>query len=70
MPKVELHNAYFFVCDECGKDSFGRLLPIGQDERDELADDFGIDAAAAGSWLMRPDVVRCQWCDATFTVED
>ena len=72
-PTVELHHAFFWICDECGADNFHRGIAAEAPNVDEYegmndiiaqAEDEGI----IGDWVMRPTEVTCAKCNATFDV--
>lgn len=75
-PAVELHEAFFWACDDCGRDNFARAVEI-EPESDLIADEDRVEAAVAmatagangGAFLMRPGEVKCSWCGAEFNVE-
>lgn len=69
--RVELHPALFFVCDECGRDSFIRApRPVLTDEeRVELAQDHGIDPWSPVEMFSQPTVVTCDHCGEEFGTE-
>lgn len=73
-PTVELHQAFFWICDECGADNFCRGIaaespfaddhPAMQAFRDQDTDTHEI----SGEWVMQPTEVTCAKCNATFAV--
>lgn len=68
MENIEIHQAYFFVCDKCGRDSFGRLLPVGSEERAELQDEYDVEPGFMDKLMMVPAVVSCQHCHERYSV--
>lgn len=58
---VELHPAYVFTCDECGRDVFLRSVIVegGYDAEED------VDII----WVVEPERVVCSWCEAEFEVE-
>lgn len=70
---VEVHHAYLWICDDCGRDNFCRneVAPAAvQDALNERArEQFGVDPEdlAGGSWTAPPDVVTCAHCGGVFT---
>ena len=67
---VELHQAFRWDCDECGRENFERaiIVDLGEDEaRDIFGDDY--DPEAEGYILMQPADVQCVYCGAEFHTE-
>lgn len=72
---VELHSAFFWICDECGADNFHRGIaaespfaddhPVMADIREEQAETDGL----SGDWIMQPTEVTCDKCGTAFEVE-
>lgn len=70
-PAVELHMAFFWLCDDCGAENYVRAVPVipsaisDPDEREalELASDH---PGQPGEWFTRPDRVGCAACGAEF----
>ena len=74
MKKVELHCAYEWTCDECGRSSFVRAITVEmtpEDIRDMIAE-YGGDGEEwqTGNWMTRPREVTCEHCGATFETEE
>jgi hypothetical protein len=73
MVKIELHPAYAWDCDACGRENFVRGL-VAEMSEEELADArerFGLESWEMGGFLRVPVVVVCQFCGADFeTVPD
>lgn len=46
MTPVELHDAFMFTCDECGRDTFIRAITISQEQIDGTGDAEIIDEIA------------------------
>lgn len=77
---VELHRAFFFTCDECGRDTFVRGIKLEPEselyseltEAVEAMPDF--DSDDDFEWMLAPEVVTCSFedCNQTFetSVED
>lgn len=66
MQKVELHTAFAWTCDNCGRDNFTRGIQpspesLEVDERELLSE---------GEWVMRPNMVVCTACSTHFHVEE
>lgn len=73
-PVVELHDAYVWDCDSCGRENFERAVVVAPESLDPetraaLADVAG-DDWITGDFTTRPDVVRCRACGAEFDAED
>ena len=71
LPRVEWHDAFFWVCEACGRDNYGRyeLLDLAaylrrKPERAELFADY--DPGPRACFLWAEDVVTCKHCDAQF----
>jgi|MGYP000857371317 hypothetical protein len=43
MKSVELHDAFFFSCEECGKDNFVRSISISPEELEDTEDQAILD---------------------------
>ncbi len=80
MAKVELHEAFFWVCDGCGADQFARDVvvdpqsdAIPENLKAEVAvmqsEAIGLGCEVGGAYIMRPNAVRCSECGAAFDVE-
>ncbi|WP_422932055.1 hypothetical protein [Singulisphaera sp. PoT] len=67
---VELHPAYAWSCDECGRDNYATAIvrQLGKDELDELIEQTGIEAIACGM-IGHPSRVRCVHCGCSFQTE-
>lgn len=72
---IELHPAYMWDCDECGRENFARAVypELSEDEVRELAYDMGViesadDDLPPGMILMAPNKVQCIFCNAKFDV--
>jgi hypothetical protein len=80
---TEIHQAYFWTCDDCGQDNFERAVRVdpesveGRDigefakqaisEAGDAAEALGI--VIDGDWLMAPSQVKCAHCGAEFQTE-
>ena len=64
---VELRSAYTFTCEECGRDTFGRLIAVemSQEDRENLVFKYG-ELAEQGDWEMWPEQVKCSHCGVEF----
>jgi hypothetical protein len=80
-PIVELHQAFHWICDACGRDNFERAitvdpasidaedLPIEDPDRAEAIRDW-INNAGEGDFVQAPEDVTCLHCGAEFATED
>jgi len=76
---IELHQAFFWDCPECGTENFERAmkmdLPI--DEKIKILKQMGyleswqdsLPDGMEGDLLSHPDRVRCKDCKKFFSVE-
>lgn len=80
MTTVELHAAFVWTCDDCGRDNFTRGVTVAPESIDpgDLPDARNADAEAIGEWLesggggdflMAPDAVTCGHCGSRFATE-
>jgi hypothetical protein len=73
MTTVELHMAFLWTCDDCGRDNFVRGVTVAPEaiDPDELPGDVAewLDAGGDGGWMSAPDRVTCEHCRATFDTE-
>lgn len=67
--EVEMHQAYLWTCDDCGRDQFERAIPVARDSLDE-EDKEAFDALLEGvdgvHALAAPQEVTCKDCGAKF----
>ena len=70
MKSVELHQAFSWICDGCGKRNFERAIESEMSPEDEMAEKekFGIDPGEEGMFLMAPRGVKCKHCDEEYEV--
>ena len=63
---VELHQAFLWTCEECGRDNFERAITHepGDDDEDEIPEGF------EGVWLTAPTEVTCKHCGEEFDIAD
>jgi hypothetical protein len=68
---IELHGAYVWDCDACGRENFTRgLAPcLSDDEAQELREEHGIEPHETGNWTLRPESVTCAHCGSEFEVD-
>lgn len=73
--KVELHVAYLWDCDACGRENFCReqfgLVHMTPEDYEGLPDDVEITDDMLGDLLFpgEPDTVTCAFCNAEFETE-
>lgn len=77
-PTVELHSAFFWTCDQCGKDNFERGITVAPETIDmndlpesvdpEMVKEW-FDGGGEGSFIMSPTDVQCRFCSEQFKVE-
>lgn len=70
--QVELRTAYTFDCPECGSENFVRAVvaELSQEEKQELAEDFGVEGIVTGDLVAIPTKVTCQHCNRSFATVD
>jgi len=68
--EIEVHPAIAFDCEQCGKETFVRLVVREYDTEtlEHMRDDHGIEPWEAGEWVELPDVVMCHHCGQVFDV--
>lgn len=81
LPKVEIHQAFVWTCDECGRDSFVRAIHtpdsvvvesmceqdgIEKYEAEAILEESGL----TGQWCMAPSVVKCPHCGCQYETEE
>lgn len=68
--KAELHNAYVWDCDECGKENFLRavIVEFSPEDEAEMKALHGVDEFQTGRWETSPDDVTCKHCGTVFDV--
>lgn len=71
LPKVELHQAFVWTCEDCGRDSFARAVHLTPEEVAMLGEDV-LDRAGgrSGDWCMAPWAVTCPHCGARYETEE
>lgn len=71
---VELHNAFVWDCDDCGRENFVRavIAELTKEDVDHMIAEYGGDREEweTGRWTTRPDEVSCEHCGAEFVVEE
>lgn len=75
LPVVEIHPAWVFTCEDCGRDTFVRSTvydakAVDLDEQFDPEDAEAIREHIAdgsdGQFLTAPDRVKCSHCGAAF----
>jgi rubredoxin len=77
---VELHQAFLWTCEECGRDNFERAITIAPEsiDPDDLPSVLGLEpeevkewmeSGGGGSWTTAPTHVCCPHCEARFRAE-
>lgn len=75
MPSVELHSAWVWDCDSCGRENLehGVTVEMTPEEAKAQAEAMGEPEAAEGmvrgEWMTQPVKVTCAHCAAEFDVE-
>ncbi len=72
--KAELHCAYEWTCDECGRNNFASAITVEMTPG-VIAGMIGEHGGEEGNWhtghwMTHPEEVTCQHCGATFETED
>jgi uncharacterized Zn finger protein len=70
--EVELHPAFQWDCDNCGKENFTRSIKWEGSEEDliKLKERFEIEAWQEGEFRHCPDEVTCSYCGTVFKAKD
>lgn len=58
---VEIHQAFLWTCDDCGRDNFERAITVSPETIEEWVEGIG-----EGAWLRAPDRVTCSHCGTNF----
>lgn len=70
MTKAELHHAFVFDCELCGRESFVRAAAVeSPDVADMLDAACGMEPGTHADWYTTPRTVRCGHCMAEFDVD-
>ena len=66
--EVELHPAYIWDCDNCGRENVVRPMPafLDRDDEEEMREELGVDPSEQGVFLEVPGVVTCKFCNACY----
>lgn len=65
---VELHPAFVWDCDNCGRENFVRSIVGEFDEETmrEMREEHGITEYECGEWHTAPRSVKCRYCGSAF----
>jgi hypothetical protein len=69
MKTVELHTAFAWTCDECGRDNHCHgihFVPTPEDKA--CTDEDGVPDD--GGWMLAPNEVTCAHCGEKFKTEN
>lgn len=68
METIEMHPAFTWDCDTCGREQFTRAVrpEMSSEDREELHRQHGVDPHTGGELLMLPMVVVCRDCGSRF----
>lgn len=68
---VEVHTAWVWDCDECGRENFERAQTLEADEQEiaEMRDEYGVQPWETGDFVAWPESVTCAHCNETFDVD-
>lgn len=69
--KIELHQAFFWICDDCGIHNFERavLYESSDEEINELKGELGVQPWEDGVLVTTPQKVKCTFCRSEFETE-
>lgn len=70
MNKVELHQAWMWDCDNCGRENFTRGIrpELSIEDKLFLKEERDIDIEDEGEFIMMPPNVTCNYCKSSFAV--
>ena len=70
MYRVEIHPAWWFACEACGRDSFvrGVIANLSPDEASEAREHYDLPEDEAGDFMQVPDSAVCTHCGATMEI--
>lgn len=68
---IELHLAFVYDCDNCGKENFVRSIRIEADEdtMQELMEEHGVQPYEIGEYQQAPTTVKCTFCGTEYNTE-
>ena len=66
--QVELHPAYLWDCDNCGRENLVRPTPafLDEEEEEDLKEEWGVEPEEEGMFLQVPGEVECKYCQAVY----
>ena len=71
MQTVELHPAYFWICDNCARENYCRAVRVEPEQVEHLVPEEDRELfAAQGEWSMCPEIVTCDECGEEFQSAD
>lgn len=74
MEEVELHQAFFWTCNQCGKDNFiyAVTVRLSEEQVQEVVKERGgtEDFWRNGAYLQTPNKVTCKFCSAQYKSVD
>ena len=71
--KVELRQSFWWYCEDCGKENFGRAMSheASEEELESMKEAMGVPPEANADFMYFPVSVKCEHCGNTFgTVVD
>ena len=72
MDSVELHPAFIWDCNECGRENLTRTVlgDFDQETLHDMREQHGITEYESGDWYTAPTTVRCRYCGGTFSTSN
>ena len=80
--KVEIHPAFMWICANCGRDNFERLISIEKEslsdkDKEEIIEDFELEGpdeleeilSSGKSFSLAPAEVKCDYCSSSFETD-
>ena len=67
-PIAEMHHAYVWDCDNCGRENFVRAIAFegSPDDLEEMREEHGVETWDAGEFETYPDGVKCKHCGTEY----
>jgi len=71
MEIAELHQAFSWICNNCGQRNFERAVTMEMSPEDieEAKNEFGMEPWEEGNFLTAPDIVKCKNCGKEYETE-
>lgn len=69
MTKVELHQAFQWTCEECGRDNFARAV-VPESLEGQIPEGLELEDFEGGQWVTAPNRVTCEHCGERFETEE